>query len=74
MKENILYAYHLEIDTIKEYKEYSVFEWNQKTYYFTKVKRSMEEFQELLMVMDELERKKIPIFSFILNVEGSFFD
>lgn len=72
MKENILYAYHLEIDTIKEYKEYSVFEWNQKTYYFTKVKRSMEEFQELLMVMDELERKKIPIFSFILNVEGSF--
>ena len=45
MKENILYAYHLNIENIKEYNEYSVFEFNEKSYYFTKVKRSKEEFQ-----------------------------
>ena len=30
MKENILYAYHLNIENIKEYNEYSVFEFNEK--------------------------------------------
>ncbi len=72
MKENILYAYHLNIENIKEYNEYSVFEFNEKSYYFTKVKRSKEEFQELLDVISELEQKKIPIFSFIANINGSF--
>ena len=72
MKENILYAYHIQVDQIKEYKEYSVFEWNQKTYYFTKVRRNQEEYQDLLEVIRELEQKKIPILPFIVNVYGSY--
>ncbi len=72
MKENILYAYHLNVENIKEYTEYSVFEYNEKSYYFTKVRRTKEEFQELLDVINELEQKQIPIFSFISNIEGSF--
>lgn len=72
MKENILYAYHLNVDNLKEYKEYSVFLWNEKYYYFTKLKRTKEEFDELLEVIAELEKKQIPIFSFISNVYGSY--
>lgn len=72
MKENILYAYHVLIDNITEYKEYSVFEYKQKKYYFTKWKRSLEEFQELLNLIYELQIKKIPAFSFIINVEGNY--
>ncbi len=72
MKENILYAYHINVENIKEYKEYSVFAWNEKTYYFTKLKRTKEEFKELLEVIEELEKKQIPVFSFIMNVNGSY--
>lgn len=72
MKENILYAYHVLIDNITEYREYSVFEYKQKKYYFTKWKRSLEEFQELLNLIYELQIRKIPAFSFIINVEGNY--
>ncbi len=72
MKENILYAYHLEIENIEEQKNYSVFQWKGNIYYFTKVKRNEKEFQELLNVMDELFKKRVPIFPFVRNVSGTF--
>ncbi len=72
MKENILYAYHLEMEEIEEYKEYSIFRMDEKAYYLTKLKRNEEEFNELLKVMDELTKKNVPIFHFIRNVEGTY--
>jgi len=48
MKEIILYAYHIEVENLKEYKEYSVFEYQKSYFYFTKLKRNEKEFQELL--------------------------
>ena len=50
MKENILYAYHIDIEEIEEHKDYSVFQIENTLYYFTKLKRTEKEFQELLQV------------------------
>lgn len=72
MKENILYAYHIEIEEIQDFKDYSVFQYQENSFYFTKLKRTEKEFQELLLVMQELQKRNIPVFSFILNVSGSF--
>ena len=72
MKENILYAYHIEVENLKEYKEYSVFEMGDVFYYFTKLKRSEKEFQELLLVIEELHQKHISILDFVPNVSGLY--
>ena len=72
MKENILYAYHIEIEEIEEHKDYSVFQIEDTLYYFTKLKRTEKEFQELLQVCEELVRKGLKIFPFVLNVNRSY--
>ena len=72
MKENILYAYHIQVENILEYDLYSVFEWRGKQYYFTKLKRNEKEWQELVDVIGELEQKKVPILPFIMNIYGSY--
>ena len=72
MKENILYAYHLNVSDIKDYKDYSVFQYNGKDYFFTLVKRPLKDFEVLLKVMQELLNRKETIFPFIQNVYGSF--
>lgn len=72
MKEIILYAYHIEVENLKEYKEYSVFEYQKSYFYFTKLKRNEKEFQELLDVMLELERRNLQVFPFMLNVNHTF--
>ena len=72
MKDILWYSYHISIDDIQEYQEYSVFSLYDKTYYFTKVKRSKEEFEDLLQVCEELMQKNIPVYSFIQNINGSF--
>lgn len=72
MKENILYAYHMEASHLKEFHDYSSFQFQGKTFYFTKLKRNQKEFQELLQVMQELLQKNIPILTFVQNVQGSF--
>jgi len=68
MKENILYAYHIEVDNLKDFKEYSVFQKNGVYYYFTMLKRDEKEFQELLDVMTELRNNNISILEFIPNM------
>ncbi len=72
MKENILYAYHMEANSLKNFHDYSRFQFQEKTFYFTKLKRDQKGFQELLQVMQELIQKDIPILTFILNVQGSY--
>lgn len=72
MKDILWYSYHISIDDIQEYQEYSVFSLYDKKYYFTKVKRSKEELDDLLQVCEELMYKNIPVYSFIQNVNGSF--
>ena len=72
MKDIIKYAYHITVDNIKEYEDYSVFQWNQKNYYFIKVKRAKEEMEILERISKEIEHKKIPIMPWIQNVQGSF--
>jgi len=72
MKENILYAYHIEVDNLKDFKEYSVFQKNGVYYYFTMLKRDEKEFQELLDVMTELRNNNISILEFIPNMSGVF--
>lgn len=72
MKDILLYAYHVSVDNIKEYREYSVFEWNDQYYYFTKLKRSKEEFEDLLKVVEELLKKQVPVFNLIANVNNEF--
>jgi len=72
MKENILYAYHYEVKNLKEFKEYAVFEQDGSYYYFTKLKRSEKEFQELLLVINDLKRRGIPVLEFVPNYQGTF--
>ncbi len=72
MKENILYAYHIKLDNIKDEKDYSFFEIGENAFYFTKLKRTEKEFQELLLVMEELLKKNIPIFTFVPNQNNSY--
>ncbi len=72
MKENILYAYHMKIDEIEEEKDYAFFSYQNNSYYFTKIKRNEKEFQELLAIIQELRKKNIPIFPFVLNYYGSY--
>lgn len=72
MKENILYAYHIEVENLHDFKEYSVFQRDGIYYYFTRLKRSVKEFQELLEIMSELRKNNISILEFIPNVEGVF--
>ncbi len=72
MKETILYSYHIKVENLKEYDEYSVFQMGEATYYFTKLKRTEKEFQELLYVMEELFKKNISVFPFIKNSSGQF--
>ena len=72
MKDILWYFYHISIEDLQEYPEYSVFSLYDKTYYFTKVKRSKEEFEDLLQVCEELMQKNIPVYSFIQNINGSF--
>ncbi len=72
MKEIILYAYHLDVEILEEQKDYVVFQIDEITYYFTKVKRTEQEFQELMIVMNELLQKNVPIFPFVLNREGKY--
>lgn len=71
MKDIILYNYQIDLENIKEYKEYSVFEINNVWYYFTKLKRKEKEWEELLVVVEELWKKNKKVFPFIKNVYGS---
>lgn len=72
MKENILYAYHIDPSDLKDYLYFSTFTYNDKTYYFSLVKRDEKNFKILLDVMQELQRRRSNIFSFIMNVFGSY--
>ena len=72
MKEILWYYYHISVEDLQEYLEYSVFSLHDKTYYFTRVKRSKEELDDLLQVIDELLKRGIPVYSFIQNIQGSF--
>ena len=72
MKENILYAYHINPSDLKDYPHFSTFTYNDKTYYFSLVKRDEKNFKILLEVMQELQRRKSNIFPFIMNVFGSY--
>jgi len=72
MKDIIYYSYHISIEEMKEYPEYSSFEWNDKQYIFIKLKRTQEEFQDILIVVEELLQKRVSVFSFIQNVNHSF--
>ncbi len=72
MKENILYAYHINPIDLKDYPHFSTFTYNDKTYYFSLVKRDEKNFKILLEVMQELQRRKSNIFPFIMNVFGSY--
>lgn len=72
MKENILYAYHINPSDLKDYPHFSTFTYNDKTYYFSLVKRDEKNFKILLEVMQELQSRKSNIFPFIMNVFGSY--
>ena len=72
MKDILWYFYHISIEDLQEYPEYSVFSFYDKTYYFTRIKRSKEELDDLLQVCEELLKKRIPVYSFIQNVPGAF--
>ena len=72
MKENILYAYHINPIDLKDYPHFSTFTYNDKTYYFSLVKRDEKNFKILLEVMQELQSRKSNIFPFIMNVFGSY--
>ena len=68
MKENILYAYHINPSDLKDYPHFSTFTYNDKTYYFSLVKRDEKNFKILLEVMQELQRRKSNIFPFIISL------
>jgi len=72
MKENILYAYHMEVENLKDFKDYSVFQYQNNTFYFTKLKRTEKEFLELLDVFQEMKRRNLSVLSFVLNTSGTF--
>lgn len=72
MKDILWLNYNLKITSLNEYPRYSSFEWEGRTYYFTKIRHNETEFTELLGVVNELLSKNYPVYSFIKNVRGSF--
>ena len=72
MKETLYYAYHLEIDSIEEYEEYSSFSWNNKKYYFMVVRRDKNEIDSIIKITIELLSMNIPVFPIIKNLSGEY--
>ena len=72
MKDILWLNYNLKITSLNEYPRYSSFEWQKDTYYFTKLMINENDFQELLIIVNELLTKNYPVYPFIKNINGSF--
>ena len=70
MKDILWLNYNLKITSLNEYPRYSSFEWQKDTYYFTKLRISENDFQELLIIVNELLTKNYPVYPFIKNING----
>lgn len=72
MKDILFYNYNLKIDDLEEKEDYAVFRLEEKTFYFTKLKRTEKELNEILSVVEELFRRNILVFPILKNNMGSF--
>ena len=72
MKETLYYRYHIDLDNIEEYDEYSSFSWHNKKYYLYKIKRDDKEIDSLIKITIELISKNIPVFPIIKNVNNEY--
>ena len=72
MKDSLYYNYHIKINDLQEYEEYSCFSLYNKKYYFTKVKRDLKEISSIIKISEELILKSIPVFPIIKNIKNEY--
>ena len=72
MKDIIFYNYQIKIEELEEKKDYTVFKFHGNTFYFTKLKRNEKELEEILSVIEELQRRNLFVFPIVKNYMGSF--
>lgn len=73
MKEKIKYEYHIDVDSLIEKEDYCMFQKEQQYFYFSKVKRTESEMQDLLRMYEELVKKGYPVHKIVMTVSGSLF-
>lgn len=72
MKDYIKRNYNLSVSELKEFEDYSFFEWNKKIYYFFKTTRSQKEIEEILILTEESIAKGIAVMKPIRNIYNSY--
>lgn len=72
MDKTITYYYKLEVDNFSEVEDYYTFTNNSMHYYFVPYKRPIEDFNDIILVMQELITKKIPVDEIKINKDGSY--
>ncbi len=72
MKETLNYYYNLSLIDVEKWDNYYTFKINNSLYYFTPLKRNPKELNDILLVIDELKKKNIPVHDLILNKFGNY--
>lgn len=67
MKDIINYNYNFDIDKTINYKNYSLFKYNDELFYFVFFNRSEEELNDIVKIIFELKYKGIKVHDIILN-------
>lgn len=72
MDKTIAYYYKLEVEDFSMVEDYYMFAYNYQHYYFVPYKRPVEDLNDIILVMQELIYKKIPVDEIIMNKDGSY--
>lgn len=71
MKDKIRYEYKIDVDELEEQINYYHFQFNNQDFYLTKIRRNMNEFQDLIKLYQELLTKNYPVHQIIPTVNNS---
>ena len=67
MKDIINYSYNFDIDSVKDYKNYSTFTYNGECFYFVFFNRTEDELKDIVKIIYELKNKGIKVHDIIIN-------
>lgn len=72
MKDYLKYYYNLDIESIKEYYEGSIFIWNKKKYFFLLWNRETKELEEILSIIEKCLNNRINVMKPIKNNKNNY--
>lgn len=70
MKDKIKLEYQIDADNLIEKEDYGMFHLEEQYFYLTKIRRSKEEFQDLLLLYENMRQKNYPVHMIIPSVNG----